>query len=99
MLTVQVNCTKFKFYTTGFPAMPNQIRPRAPTAQVRPTAMSSRAITGQSVTGGRGIPVNTLRPQGGPMGARPTSYPSQRPGMPAQQARAMPQVSIIYPLG
>lgn len=86
----------------GFPAMSNQMRARAPAAQVRPSAVNSRAITGQSV-GGRGLPVNAVRPQTAMGGARPTGYPAgPRQGMAAQPGRVMPQVfqsqqSVVVP--
>jgi len=82
----------------GFQAMTGQIRSRPPTAQaqMRPSSLNSRPITGQSVGGpgprGVGMP-NMGRPQGGmgQAGARPATYPARGQGMAGQPGRPMQQ--------
>jgi len=82
----------------GFQAMTGQIRSRPPTAQaqMRPSSLNSRPITGQSVGGpgprGVGMP-NMGRPQGGmgQAGARPAAYPARGQGMAGQPGRPMQQ--------
>jgi len=89
----------------GFQAVPNQIRPRAPTAQaqMRSNAVNSRAITGQSVAGApRGVAVAGMaRPQAAavmPSGGRQAGYPA-RQGIAGQSGRPMPQnqQSVVVP--
>ena len=80
--------------------MPGQIRSRPPTAQaqMRPNAINSRPITGQSVPGqaprGVTMPNMAARPQGPAMGqVRPAGYPAGRQPMSGQTGRPMQQVS------
>jgi len=88
---------------TGFQAMPSQMRPRAPSqANVRPNALNSRPITGQS-----GVPQtrpgvamqNIARQQGPAMRQTGPSYVPRgqaiggQPGRPMQQS----QQSVMIP--
>nr|QOW64979.1 hypothetical protein [Lymnaea stagnalis] len=92
---------------TGFQAMPNQIRTRPPTAQaqMRPTTVNSRPITGQSVAAGapRGVAMAGMtRPQAAaamPQQGRTAPYPGARPQMAGQPGRSLPQTqpSVLVP--
>ena len=82
--------------------MPGQIRTRPPTAQsqVRPNALNSRPITGQSMAPAtaRGVAMPNVRPQGpgvGPRGPAGAGYPGAR-GPAGQPGRPMNQVSSIF---
>lgn len=79
--------------------MPNQIRTRPPAAQaqMRPTAINSRPITGQPIAAARGVPMpGVARPPGVAAmpdpGARPAAYQPGPRQMPGQPGRPMPQV-------
>ncbi|BFZ11158.1 hypothetical protein BsWGS_14197 [Bradybaena similaris] len=83
---------------TGFQTMPNQIRTRPPAAQaqMRPTAINSRPITGQPIAAARGVPMaGVARPPGVAAmpdpGARPAAYQPGPRQMPGQPGRPMPQ--------
>lgn len=84
--------------------MPSQIRARPPTAQaqMRPTAVNSRPITGQPVAAAasRGVAMAGMtHPQNAAVmaqaGARPAAYPAGPRQMPGQPGRPMPQVMSL----
>ncbi|BFZ21618.1 hypothetical protein BsWGS_24657 [Bradybaena similaris] len=92
----------------GFQAMPSQIRARPPTAQaqMRPTTVNSRPITGQPVAAAasRGVAMAGMtHPQNAAVmaqaGARPAAYPAGPRQMPGQPGRPMPQPqqSVVIP--
>lgn len=84
--------------------MPSQIRARPPTAQaqMRPTTVNSRPITGQPVAGAaaRGMAMGMTHPQGATVipqpGGRPAGYPTGPRQMPVQTGRPMPPVSMPH---
>lgn len=92
----------------GFQAMPSHIRPRPPNAQaqMRPTTINSRPITGQPVAtaASRGVPMAGMtHPQSAAVmaqaGVRPAAYPAGPRQMPGQPGRPMPQPqqSVVIP--
>ncbi|CAL1533232.1 unnamed protein product, partial [Lymnaea stagnalis] len=93
-------------FLTGFQAMPNQIRTRPPTAQaqMRPTTVNSRPITGQSVAAGapRGVAMAGMtRPQAAaamPQQGRTAPYPGARPQMAGQPGGFLNVLSNRFPV-
>ncbi|CAG5133917.1 unnamed protein product [Candidula unifasciata] len=92
----------------GFQAMSNQIRARPSTAQaqMRPTTVNSRPITGQPIAAAasRGVVIPGMtHPQSAAViaqaGARPAAYPAGPRQMPGQPGRPLPQPqqSVVIP--